>query len=54
MYSKDQNSTDSYSEPVTRKKLKPLYVSLEDMIPDYSELLEQHESDKTEKSQAIC
>lgn len=50
MNRKEQNSTGMYGETMTRKNLKPLYVSLEDMIPDYSELIEQNENTQSEKT----
>lgn len=51
MNRKEQDSNSIYGETMTRKNLKPLYVSLEDMIPDYSELIEQHESIIAKESQ---
>lgn len=53
MNTNKEDSTKKYGETITRKNIKPLYVSLEDMIPDYSELIEQHESNNTEKSASV-
>ncbi|MDX1585561.1 MAG: hypothetical protein R3222_02410 [Balneolaceae bacterium] len=53
MNSNEQNYTGGYGEPITRKNLRPLYVSLEDMVPDYREMMEQHEDSNEEHTHSV-